>query len=92
MSLCFPQPYERFGGNVEIELYLSNYETKADWKGAEKSDLPTLKAQVDKLDVDKLKTVPTDFVKLSNVAHNIVAKKIVSDKLVPNVSATNTRY
>ena len=89
MSLYFPQPYERFGGNVEIELYLSNYETKADWKGA---DLATLKAQVDKLDVDKLKTVPTDFVKLSNVADNIVVKKAVSDKLVPNVNATNTKY
>ena len=40
-----------------------------------KSDLASLKAEVDKIDIDKLKTVPTDIGKLSNVVGNIVVKK-----------------
>ena len=30
MSQCFPEPYERFCGNVKVGLDLSNYATKAD--------------------------------------------------------------
>ena len=30
MSQYFLQPYERFGGNLKVELYLSNYEIKVD--------------------------------------------------------------
>ena len=64
MSQYFLQQYKRFGGNVKVELYLSNYETKVDWKWATgfgtskvaaKSDLATLNVQVDKFDVGKLK-------------------------------------
>ena len=29
MSQYFPEPYERFGGNVKVKLDLSNYATKA---------------------------------------------------------------
>ena len=48
---------------------MSNYGTKADLKNASgtvtyklaaKSDLASLKAEVDKIDVDKFKTVPID--------------------------------
>ena len=57
MSEYFPKPYKYFGGNVKVELDLSNYSAKADLKGATgvdksnvaaKSDLASLKAQVDK--------------------------------------------
>ena len=34
-----------------------------------------LKAEVDKIDVDQLKTVPVDLSKLSNVLDNVVVKK-----------------
>ena len=34
-----------------------------------------LKSEVDKIDVDKFKTVPTDLSKLSNVVKNNVVKK-----------------
>ena len=53
---------------------MSNYATKADLKNATgvdtsklaaKSDLASLKTEVDKIDVDKLKTVPIDLSKLS---------------------------
>ena len=34
MSPYFSKPQEGFGGNVKVELDLSNYATKADLKGA----------------------------------------------------------
>ena len=37
--------------------------------------MAALKTEVDKIDTDKLKTVPDDLAKLSNVAKNIVVKK-----------------
>ena len=54
--------------NVKVELYLSNYTTKADLKNvtdvdtsklAKKVDLASLKSEVDKLDMDKFEKVPT---------------------------------
>ena len=64
---------------------MSSYATKADLKNATgidtsklavKSDLVSLKAEVDKRDVDKLKTVSVDLSKLSNVLKNEVLKKL----------------
>ena len=40
-----------------------------------KTNLAALKTEVDKIDVDKLKTVPEDIAKLSNVVKNEVVKK-----------------
>ena len=57
---------------------------------AAKSDLVSLKAEVDKIDIDKLKTVPFDLFKLSNIVDNSVVKKTVYDKLVTNVNAVHT--
>ena len=83
-SEYFPKPYNRFGGNVKVELCLPNYVTKADLKGttgidtsnlAIKSNLAKLKAVVDKTDVDKLKTVPADLSKLRDLVNNEVVKK-----------------
>ena len=42
---------------------------------ATKSNLAALKPEVDKIDTDKLKTVPDDLAKLSNVVKNEVVKK-----------------
>ena len=56
--------------NVKVELDLSNYVTKADLKNAagvdtsdfaKKTDLASLKSDVDKLDIDKLKNVPNNL-------------------------------
>ena len=61
MSEYFYQ-YKPFRGNVKVELVLYNYATKADLRGATdfhtcnlaaKSDLGSLKAKLDKIDVDK---------------------------------------
>ena len=51
-------------------------------KLAAKSDLASLKDEIDKIDVDKLKTVPVDLSKLSSVVNNQVVKKTVLDILV----------
>ena len=32
MSQYFPKPYEPFGGDIKVEVDLSNYATKADIK------------------------------------------------------------
>ena len=42
---------------------------------ASKTNLAALKTEVDKIDADKLKTVPVDLTKLSNVVKNEVVKK-----------------
>ena len=99
MSECFPKPCNIFGGDISLKLDLSNYLTKADLKGARgvnmsnlaaKSDLASLKAEVDKIDVNKLKNVPVDLSKVSNVLNNDVVKKTVYEKLVAKVNATYT--
>ena len=55
-------------------------------KLATKSDLVCLKAKIDKIDVEKLKTAPADLNKLSNVVNNDIVKKTMYDKLVAKVS------
>ena len=79
----FP-PYKSSSSNIKVELDLSNYATKDDVKNiahvdvssyATKTNLAALKTEVDKIDVDKLKTVPGDLAKLSNVVKNEVVKK-----------------
>ena len=42
---------------------------------ATKTNLTALKSEVDKIDVDKLKTTPTDLAKLSNIVKNDFVKK-----------------
>ena len=52
--------------------------------------MANLKTKVDKLDIDKLPTVPVDLSKLSNVVKNDVVKKTVYDKLVAMVDNIDT--
>ena len=86
MSTCYP-PYKNSSKNIKVELDLTNYTTKDDVKNithvdvssyASKTNLAALKSEVDKIDVDKLKTVPDDLAKLTNVVKNETAKKLIS--------------
>ena len=52
---------------------------------ASKTNLASLKTEVDKIDVDKLTPVPNDLAKLSNVVKNDVVKKTEYNKLVTKV-------
>ena len=85
MSRFYPEPYEPFGGDFNATVDLSNYATETDIKNishvdtlsfALKTNLANLKIEVDKLNIDKLVPVPTDFSKLSNVVKNDVVKKL----------------
>ena len=66
MSQYFLEPYEPFGGDIRVKVDLSNYATKVDVKNIShadtssfvlKSNLASLKTEVDKLDIDKLAPV-----------------------------------
>ena len=91
MSQYFPKPYEPFRGDINVKVDLSNYATKSDLKNmshvdvssfALKSNLASLKTEVDKLDIDKLIPVLNDLAKLSNLVKHDVVKKTVYDKLI----------
>ena len=99
MSQYFPKPYEPFSGDINVKVDLSNYATKADIKNithidtssfALKTNLANLKSEVDKLDVDKLKPVPTDLSKLSDVVKNDAVKTTDYNKLVTKVDNIDT--
>ena len=86
MSEYFPKP-NSLGTSVKFDLDLSNYATKTDLKNAtgvdtssfaKITDLANSKSDVDKLDIDKLKNIPTN---LSNLKNKV--DKLDVDKLVP---------
>ena len=98
MSKYFP-PYNNSSENIKVELDLSNYATKKYIKDithvdtssyALKTNLAALKTEVDNIDTDKLKTVPNDLAKLSNVVKNDVVKKTEYDTLKNKVDAIYT--
>ena len=98
MSEYFLKSFRRFGRNINVKVDLSNYTTKTDLRNvthvdtsgfALKTNLANLKAEVDKLDVDKLAPVPLDLSKLSDVVKNVV-KKTVYYKLVAKVNNIDT--
>ena len=84
MSQYVPKPFETFGGDIRVKVDLSNYATKTDLKKATvidtsqlatKSDLVSLTAEVDKLDIDKLVPLSVDLSKLSDVVKMMLLKK-----------------
>ena len=86
MSEYFPE-LKSLGGKVKVELDLSNYTTKADLKNAtgidtssfpKKVDLASLKSDLDKVDTNESKNLPTN---LSNLKSKV--GKLDVDKLVP---------
>ena len=99
MSQYFPKPYEPFGEDINVKVDLSNYATKVDIKNISrvdtssftlKTNLASLKAKADKLDINKLVPVPADFSKLSDVVKNDVVKKTDYDKVVAKVNGIDT--
>ena len=99
MSQYFPKLFKSFGGNINVKVDLSNYATKTDLKNvthvdssrfALKTNLASLKTEVDKLNIDKLALAPVDLSKLSDVVKNDVIKKTAYDKLVAKVNNIDT--
>ena len=99
MSQYFPKPYGSSGGDINVKVDLSNYATKSDLRNVThvdvssfvpKSNLASLKTEVDNLDTDKLAPVPVHLSKLSDVVKNDVVKKTEYDKLVEKVDNIDT--
>ena len=95
MSQYYP-PYKRSSNNIKVELDLANYERKTDLKNithidvssfASKTNLAALKTEVDKINADKLKTTPTDLVKLTNAVEHDVVKKTDYNTKVTSIEA-----
>ena len=83
MSEYFPKP-KYFGGKIKVELDLSNHTTKADLKNAvgvdtskfaKKVGLASLKFNEDKLDIDKLKYIPSNLGNLKIKVHKLDGDK-----------------
>ena len=93
MSTYYP-PYKSSSQNIKEELDLSNYATKKDINDithvdvssfASKTSLSALKTEIDKIDIDKLKTAPTDLAKLTNAVENDLVKKTVYNTKVTSI-------
>ena len=85
MSQYFSKPLRSFGENISVKVDIYNYETKTDLKNvthvdtsrfALKANLASLKTEVDKLDVDKLVSVPFYLSKLSELLKLMLFKKL----------------
>ena len=85
MREYFPMLYERFDWYTGAKLDLPNHATKISLKettGVYKSNLEaklnlaSLKTKVDKINVYKLRNVPTDLGRLRNVVNNVVKKTV----------------
>ena len=94
MSQYFPL-YRSFGKSIKVVLDLTSYATKTDLKNvthvdvssfASKTNLASLKTEVDKLGIAKLTTVANNLAKLSNLVKNDVVKKTEYNKLVTKKS------
>ena len=92
--------YKSSSNNINIELDLTNYATKTDLKNithvdmsrfASKTNLAALKTEVDKIDVDELKTAPVDLAKLTNAIENDVVKKTNYNTQVTSIEVFFTK-
>ena len=81
----FPEPYTRSKNKIKVEIDLFNYAVKSDSKNvagvnsskfAKKVDLVSLKLDAKRLDIGKLKSVPVELSKFSNVVKNMLLKRL----------------
>ena len=93
-KMSYYPPYKSSSNNIKVELDLTNYATKTNLNNithvdtssfASKTNLAALKAEVDKVDIDKLKTAPVDLVELTNAVENDLVKKTVYNTKVTSI-------
>ena len=94
--MSYYPPYRSSSNNIKVELDLANYATKDDVKNithvdvssfASETNLAALKTEVDKIDVDKLKTTSADLGKLTNAIEHDVVKKTDYNAKVTSIEA-----
>ena len=85
---------------IKVELDLSNYAVKSDLKKAacidtikcaKKTVSFNLKSDIDRLDINKLRTTPVDFSNLNNVVKSHVAEKNVLDELLKKFTSIDSK-
>ena len=85
MSEYFLKP-KSFRANMKLQLDLSNYATNIDFKNAsgvdtsdfaKKTDLTSLKSDMDKLDIDKLENLPSNLNSLKCIVGKLHVDKFV---------------
>ena len=85
MNEYFPKPFRSFSGNINVKVDLSNYAIKTELKNIThldtstselKTNLASLKTEIDRLDIDKLAPSPVDLSKPSDVVKNDVKKAV----------------
>ena len=108
MSEYFQKP-KSFGANVKVELDLSNYAARAGLKNttgidtsdfAKRKDLSNFKSELDKLNIDKLKNVPSGLSCLKSKADKLDIGKLETtavdlsklSNVVKNGVAKTTEY
>ena len=88
MSQYFSKP-KSLGRRVKVDLDLFNYATKTDLKNvtgvdassfSKQNNLANLKSDVDKLDIDKLKNLPTN---LRNLKSKVDKLDVVTSVPIP---------
>ena len=94
-KISYYPPYKSSSNNIKVELDLTNYATKTDLNHithadvssfASKTNLAALETEVDKIDADKLKTVPVDLAKLTNAVEKDLVKKSVYNTKVTSIA------
>ena len=95
-KMSYYPPYKSSSNNIKVKLDLTNDGTKTDLNNithvdtsnfTSKTNLAALKTEVDKIDVDKLKTAPVDLTKLTNAVKNDLVKKAVYNTKVTSMEA-----
>ena len=93
-KMSYYPPSKSSSNNIKLELDLTNYATKTNLNNithvdtssfASKTNLAALKAEVDKVDIDKLKTAPVDLAELTNAVKNDLVKKTVYNTKVTSI-------
>ena len=93
-KMSYYPPYKISSNNIKVELDLTNYATKTALNNiahvdnssfASKTNLAALKTEVDKIDIDKSKTAPTDLAKLNNAVEKDLVEKTVCNTKVTSI-------
>ena len=80
MSQYFPKPYEPFTGDIHVKVDLSDYATKSDLKNATGIDIDKLKSVPTNLNILKNKVDKLDVGKLETTPFNLSKLKNVVKK------------
>ena len=92
----FPKPYNRSKNKIKVELGMSNYAITTELKNPtdaytleflKKTDLASLKSEFDRLDIDKLETIPANLSEVTVVKKEFVM--FVMNQLKANAIYTN---